>query len=165
MNKTSISLKVFSLSTLLTLSISTSTIAYGNTRTCLDKKDPMTFNENQILNFKEQMDDHFLARAFVRGIIVGKMENRAKHKNHLHLEVDLDGDIKTIEDRIEVIQNLEFGAIPDFEANTPIIACGDFKVDKFAPFGAIIHWTHRSPDIHRHEGGFLIINNTTLGIE
>lgn len=163
MNQSANSLKAFYISTVLTLSFFITTLASANTPKCMDKKDPMRFNENQILNFKDQMDDHFQARAFVRGTIVGILENSAKHKNHIHLEIDLDGDTNTTSDRLEVIQNLEFGTVPAFKSNTQIIACGDFRVDKHAPFGAIIHWTHMSPDLHRHESGFLIINNTQIG--
>ncbi|WP_253721009.1 hypothetical protein [Bdellovibrio bacteriovorus] len=128
---------------------------------CLDKKDRMDFNESRLLAYRDEMEKKFTARAFIQGRIVEVMEDRQKH---VHFEVDLDEDLSTNEDRIEVIYNTKFGPLPEFRAGDVLVACGDFVVDPYSPFKAVVHWLHMSPNLKSHEHGYLSINGIVTGL-
>lgn len=129
---------------------------------CLDNKKPMTYNHEKLLNLRESMPKKFTARAYVRGKIVRVMEDR---QNHIHFEVDFDGDFQTSDDRLEVIYNRKFGPVPDFRSGESLIACGDFVIDPYSPTKAVVHWLHINPHQKGHDHGFLIINGILTGQE
>lgn len=130
---------------------------------CFDRKTRMDFNESQVLTWREFMENKFTARAFIKGLLVSLMEDRQKH---IHLEVDLDEDLNTKDDRIEVIYNVKYGALPAFQPGDEVIACGDFVVDKYSPHGAVIHWLHLNPKKNGpHEDGFIAIRGQVAGRE
>lgn len=135
--------------------------AAGKIPACMDKTERMSFNESRVLMWRELTEQKFTGRAFVRGVIVGIIEDR---QNHVHFEVDLDGDFSTKEDRVEVIYNTKFGPLPESRSGDTVIACGDFIKDRWSPMGAVIHWLHSNPKKSApHEHGFLIINGVIAG--
>lgn len=127
----------------------------------MDKQERLEFNENQVLLWRDQLPSKQVARAYVRGIIVEVLEDR---QNHVHFSVDFDKDLTTPDDRIEIIYNTKFGALPDYRVGDELIACGDFVVDPYSPLKAVIHWLHMSPKITSHEHGFLAINGIITGL-
>lgn len=123
----------------------------------------MEFNENQVLTWREFMENKFTARAFVKGTLVTLLEDRQKH---IHLEVDLDQDLNTNDDRIEIIYNTKYGQLPDFQPGDEVVACGDFVIDKYSPHRAVIHWLHLNPKKGGpHEDGFIAIRGQVAGLE
>lgn len=127
---------------------------------CMDKKDRLEFNENQVLTWRDYEQKKFTARAFVKGLLVRVMEDRQKH---IHFEVDFDNDLSTSDDRIEVIYNTEFGPLPDYRPGDEIVACGDFVVDPYSKFKGVVHWLHMSPKLKAHDHGYLAINGVVTG--
>ena len=127
---------------------------------CMDKQERLELNMSQILNYRDQLENKFTARAYIKGIIVGVIENR---QNHTHFEVDLDNNLESIDDRIEVIYSTKFGELPSYKTGDEIIACGDFIIDQYSPLKAVVHWLHLSPPGNKHEHGFLIINGIVAG--
>lgn len=119
----------------------------------------MEFNENDLLYWRDNKQPNFTARAFVKGIMVSVLQNR---KSHIHFELDLDMDMLTTNDRVEVIYNTEFGELPPFRPGSTMIVCGDFIVEPESRFHAIVHWTHMSPR-QNHRDGFILINSTLTG--
>lgn len=130
---------------------------------CKNKNSVISFNNDQVLAWRNEGKNKFLSRALIKGIIVGVIENR---QGHIHFEVDLDKDLSTNNDRIEVIYNVEFGEVPRFQNGDELIACGDFVVDSWSPMGAVVHWLHSNPNFNKnkHEHGFLAINGIVTGL-
>lgn len=134
--------------------------AFAKVPACMDKKDRLEFNESQVLVWRELLEKKFTARAFIKGILVQVMEDRQKH---IHFEVDLDDNLGTNDDRIEVIYNTQFGPIPEYQPGDEVIACGDFVVDPYSPHKGVIHWLHTSPKRNAHDDGYLMINGILTG--
>ncbi|AHZ84862.1 hypothetical protein Bb109J_c2168 [Bdellovibrio bacteriovorus] len=142
--------------------ISCSAFAGDRIPQCFDRKDRMEFNESQVLTWREFMENKFTARAFVDGTLVRLMEDR---QGHVHFEVDLDENLNTDDDRVEVIYNVKYGKLPEYQPGDRIIACGDFVVDKYSPHKAVIHWLHINPKKGGpHEDGFIAINGQVAGL-
>lgn len=138
-------------------------LSLANPTVCKRGDNVLPYNEGQViewLNSKSQK--RLIDRAHVQGIIVRLIEDR---QNHIHLEVDMDTDLNTKKDRVEIIFNTKFGSLPEFRPNDPIIACGDFIRDKYSPLKGVIHWLHLNPKNTRHEHGFLVINGVMTGHE
>ncbi|HEY1078846.1 MAG TPA: DUF3465 domain-containing protein [Bdellovibrio sp.] len=131
----------------------------GPLPTCMDKQKNLDFNEAQVIDWIYSSKKKFMSRAFVRGILVNVLEDR---QNHTHFEVDLDHDLRTTHDRIEIVYNVKFGPLPKYEFGDEVIACGDYITDPYSPVGAIIHWVHFAPK-KTHDHGFLIIGGKLLG--
>lgn len=146
---------------ILLIAFATSSAFAKGLPACFDRKDRIDFNESQVLAWKEFTENKFLARAFVRGIAVRLIEDRQKH---IHIEVDLDKDMNTTDDRVEIIYNTKFGTLPDFRYGDEVIACGDFIKDTYSPVGAVIHWLHLNPKKGPHEDGFIAINGQVAGL-
>lgn len=127
---------------------------------CMDKKISLDFNDSQVLVWRDELPHKFTARAFIKGRLVQLMEDRQKH---VHFEVDLDEDLNTTDDRIEVIFNTRFGPVPAHQPGDEVIACGDLVVDEYSPHRAVIHWLHMSPKKNNHDDGFIIINGVKSG--
>ncbi|WP_253715987.1 DUF3465 domain-containing protein [Bdellovibrio bacteriovorus] len=128
---------------------------------CKDKKRTLEFNQDMLLNYRDQMEPKFKTRGFIKGTLIKVIEDRQRH---VHFEVDLDGDAETSDDRIEVIYNTSFGSLPDYGPGAEIIACGDFIVDPYSPLKAVLHWLHHSPKQKAHDDGYLVINGQVLGL-
>lgn len=129
---------------------------------CFDRKSRMDYNENQVLNWREFMENKFTARALVDGTLVRLMEDR---QGHVHFEIDLDEDLNSTDDRIEIVYNVKYGALPEYQPGDKIIACGDFVKDAFSPHKAVVHWLHVNPKKGGpHEDGFLAINGKVTGL-
>lgn len=149
------------LALLLCLLLAYSAPGFAKVPACMDKKERLEFNESQVLTWRDLMEKKFTARAFIKGVIVRIMEDRQKH---VHFEVDLDADLSTNEDRIEVIYNTKFGPLPENRSGDELIACGDFVADPYSPFKAVIHWLHVSPKKSAHDDGYLAINGVVTGL-
>ncbi|QDK39767.1 hypothetical protein DOE51_11830 [Bdellovibrio sp. NC01] len=122
----------------------------------------MQINNEQVIEWRSTQKPKFLGRAFIQGVIVSEIENR---QGHVHFEVDLDKDLSTTNDRVEVIYNIEFGNLPDYRAGDELIACGDFIVDSWSPMGAVVHWLHYNPKVkNKHEDGFIVIHGELAGL-
>ncbi len=128
--------------------------------TCFDGQDPLEFNENKLLNYRDFTEKGFTARAFLKGTLVSVLEERQKH---IHFEVDMDEDLSTLDDRIEVIYNIKFGEVPPFQIGSEVIACGDFVNDPYSPTKAVVHWLHKAPAKSRHDHGYLMIDGVRTG--
>lgn len=136
-------------------------LAFANRTICKSGDDVLPFNEGQVIEWlSSKGQKRFISRAHIQGIIVRMIEDR---QNHIHLEVDMDTDLNTKTDRVEVIFNTNFGTLPQFRPNDPIIACGDFVLDKYSPLKGVIHWLHLNPKNKGHEHGFLVINGVMVG--
>ena len=132
---------------------------------CMDRTERLDFNENKVLVWRDLTDNKFVGRAFVRGMIVRVMEDR---QSHVHFEVDMDRNLATTDDRIEVVYSTKFGPVPENRHGDEMIACGDFVKDSYSPFKAVIHWLHKNPNkngVKAHDHGFLIINGVLAGQE
>lgn len=128
---------------------------------CKDKKKTLEINSGMLLNYRDQMEAKFKARGYVEGIIVKVIEER---QGHTHFEADLDGSLETTDDRIEIIYNTRFGALPDYSPGDSLVACGDFIVDPYSPLKAVLHWLHYSPKKNAHDDGYLAINGVVAGL-
>lgn len=128
---------------------------------CKDKKRTLDFNQDMLLNYRDQMEPKFKTRGFIKGTLMKVLEDRQRH---VHFEVDFDGSTATEDDRIEVIYNTSFGSLPDHRPGDEIIACGDFIVDPYSPLKAVLHWLHYSPKQNAHEDGYLVINGQVSGL-
>lgn len=128
--------------------------------TCLDKKNKLSIDNHMAINLRDFREHGFKTRALIDGLLMITMENR---QGHTHLEIDLDQDFQTADDRLEVIFNNNYGELPELKAGDHIIACGDFIVDANSPHKAVIHWLHKSPNIKKHDDGYLSINGIVFG--
>lgn len=132
----------------------------GGYPACKDKNQQVSLSNDDVIKWRDNMEPKFLARAFIKSKIYGVIEDR---QNHIHFEVDLDGDFATSDDRLEVIYNTKFGAVPEFRQGDPLIACGDFIVDPYSPTKAVLHWVHKNPKDKGHDDGYLVINGILTG--
>lgn len=133
---------------------------YASIPSCMNKKVRLDIDNHQVINLRDFMEQGFKTRALVEGSLVVMMENR---QGHTHLEIDLDQNLATFDDRLEVIYNNNYGDLPNVQEGDKIIACGDFIVDKHSPHKAVIHWLHKSPNPKSHDHGFLAINGIIFG--
>jgi hypothetical protein len=136
-------------------------MAFSRIPVCYNNKDKVLTENHQAINLRDFMENGFKTRALLEGTLIRVLANS---QGHTHLEVDLDNDFQTSDDRIEVIYNNEYGELPEVKNGDHLIACGDFILDTYSPFKAIIHWLHKSPNIRKHNDGFLAINNIVFGL-
>ena len=106
--------------------------------------------------------------------------NLSDKNGHKHFEISLDG---RTESQLEIVYNLAFGALPDSASRHGCEGCGDYITSTApagpypaSPDGAILHWVHggggdHTPhgndavsQIHRHDSGFLVINDKVYGL-
>lgn len=128
---------------------------------CKAKNTLLDFNNEQVIAWRDQGNRKITYRAFIKGTIVAMTEN---DHGHVHFEVDLDKDLSTTHDRIEVVYNIEFGDMPDYRPGDELIACGDFVVDSYSPQGGVVHWLHLNPKNNGHENGYLVIDGNLTGL-
>ena len=131
---------------------------------CLDHQVPVPINNDQVVAWKDSTANQFRARGHVTGPI---MEIYPNATGHQHFEVKLGNQP---EDTLEVIYNTSFGNLPILKIGMTVEACGDYITSTAqsgpypaSPVGAIIHWIHRSPNLKKHESGFLAIDGVLYG--
>lgn len=131
---------------------------------CMANGKAIPINDAQALSWKTSTPNQFLARGHVAGRVVRVYPNQTDH-NHFSLQIG-----PGPRDTIEVIYNIEFGALPQMAIGMTVEACGDF-INSFAqsgpyppsPDGAIIHWVHYNPNGNQHPNGFLMIDGILFG--
>jgi hypothetical protein len=135
-----------------------------NAPDCLDKNSPIPVINDQVLDWKTSTANQYRQRAHIAGKIAGIYPNE---NGHQHFAIQIGSD-KT--DLIEVIYNTSFGRLPRLSIDMDVEACGDYITSNAqagpyppSPVGAIIHWIHRSPNLEKHESGYLMIDGTLYG--
>lgn len=135
---------------------------------CLSYHRPLPDNSQQLLHWKRTTRNTFQERGHAFGVITRLYTYT---KTHAHFEIQIG---PRADDTLEVIYNQEFGPLPpNISVGQHVEACGDFitstdysgphRVYPPSPDGAIIHWIHFSPDVRRHESGFLAIDGVLYG--
>jgi hypothetical protein len=152
-------LKKTFLAIILTLSFSQAIFAQAIApdETCLDHGKSLNVINDQVIEWKSNTANAFLARARIEGTVDQVFPD---HSGHRHFSLKIGPQPK---DHIEVIYNLSFGNLPTPTIGMTAEACGDYitsiaQTGSYppSPDGGIIHWVHRSP--HGHEPGYVILN-------
>ncbi len=135
----------------------------NSAETCFDKKAVLEINESQLLTYRDMTEHGFKARGHIEAVVVEQTENR---QGHLHFIADLDENLNTTDDRLEIIYNQQYGEIEKVLPGQKVRACGDFIVDQYSPTKAVLHWLHLNPNKkkNKHEDGFLLIDGTLFGL-
>lgn len=124
------------------------------------------FNNEQVLNWKRSTQNQFKDRGHVVGNVSRVFPDRNGHK---HFEINI-GNKAT--DVVEIVYNVEFGAMPTAQVGQRIEACGDYITSTAqageyppSPSGAIIHWVHFNPkDKNKaHDHGYVVIEGMLYG--
>lgn len=130
---------------------------------CMDHGNVLTDMNDQALQWKAHQASGFQARALVSGVVD---EVFPDHSGHRHFSIKIG---PQADDHIEVIYNVNFGAMPLPQAGEAVSACGDYIVATEqnggyppSPDGALIHWVHKSPHAG-HDSGFVILNGVLYG--
>ena len=131
---------------------------------CLDDGVELDIINEQVLEWKSNTENQFLARARIEGRLTKIYPDR---NNHAHFSVKI-GEEPT--DMIEVVYNYSFGKLPRLRPGMMVEACGDYitsiaQSGNYAPSpdGAIIHWVHKNPKENGHESGYVVIDNVLYG--
>ena len=132
---------------------------------CLsDSGEDLAVNNEQVLQWKISTPNQTLERAHVSGAFVQSYPDETGH-NHFEIQIGPDSG-----DTLEVVSNIEFGALPELSPGDVIEACGDYITSDAAtsqypisPDDAIIHWIHQNPSGKGHPSGFLAINGVLYG--
>ncbi len=131
---------------------------------CVDHGKNLDIINEQVLIWKEQTPNQFLARARVKGLLT---KNYGRRNGHEHFQIQLGKDFNST---LEVIYNEDFGALPELVPGASVEACGDYITSDAptsqypaSPDGAIIHWVHRSNNEKKHNSGYVIINGKVFG--
>jgi hypothetical protein len=118
----------------------------------------------QVLYWKQNTANEYLARAHVQGQIVKLLPNETGH-NHFEIQIGTDSS-----DILEVIYDYEFGKLPKLAVGDMIEACGDYITSyaegngyKPSPAGALIHWIHISDEPDKHASGYTMVNGSVYG--
>jgi len=135
----------------------------SNQEQCDDHGQPMSINNTQVLQWKTSKPNGFLARGYIQGSVDDIFADLTGH-HHFSVKIG-----SGPQDHVEVIYQLNFGAMPEPKLGDQVTACGDF-INSYAqnngyqpsPDGAIVHWVHRSPS-SSHDSGFVILNGTLYG--
>ena len=131
---------------------------------CLsDSGQAMGLNNAGVIQLKTTTPNSFRERALISGVVTKIYSDHSCH-HHFQLKIG-----PAPMNTIEVIYNEEFGGFPAFNVGASVVACGDYITSNRAtqypasPDGAIIHWIHKSPNLARHQSGYLMINGTMTG--
>lgn len=139
---------------------------------CLDGKQVLPVDNDQVLFWKDNTANQFLARAHVSGYVAllpGKTKPVVKDGDHIRVAVQIGSQTDNL---IEVIYNVAFGRIPEknVQVGMPAEICGDYITAnkqagpyKPSPVGAIIHWVHINPKGKGHDSGYVSINSALYG--
>jgi hypothetical protein len=130
----------------------------------MDHGRPLPVNNAQVLQWKTSTPNQFLARGHVIGRIEQIYTDQSGH-NHFSIQIGPNSN-----QMLEVIYNVEFGALPNLAIGMQVEACGDYITSNAqagpyppSPAGAIIHWVHYNPSGHGHDSGFLVIDGSLYG--
>jgi len=137
---------------------------------CLDGPDELKIDNDRVLKLKTTTRNQYLARAFVQGRVVDALNSQ---NGHDHFSISI-GPGPT--DTLEIIYNIEFGAMPNFKVGDPVIVCGDYITSTAAaggypasPDGAIVHWIHFNPGTRQgsatHAHGFVMMGTDLIGFD
>ncbi|MGK5090317.1 DUF3465 domain-containing protein [Bdellovibrionota bacterium FG-2] len=131
---------------------------------CMSGTKVLENNNEQVLIWKSNTANQFLARAHVAGPITRLFADKNGH-NHFEIQLGTGTD-----ETLEVIYNKSFGTLPKLHLGMEVEACGDYITSTAqagsyppSPDGAIIHWIHRNPSGHGHDSGYLAIDGTLYG--
>ncbi|HAR42465.1 MAG TPA: hypothetical protein DCS07_07510 [Bdellovibrionales bacterium] len=131
---------------------------------CMDGKEQLSIDNEQVLDWKSNTANQFLGRARVQGPITKLYPDR---NNHAHFVIKLG---PKPGDTLEVVYNYNFGKLPRLQPGMQVEACGDYitstaQSGNYAPSpdGAIIHWVHKNPKGRGHESGYVVIDNVLYG--
>jgi len=131
---------------------------------CYARQQVVSVNNAQVANWKTSTPDQFRSRAHVTGTVSKLYSNQTGHS---HFELTLSGTTTTL----EIIYNQDFGAsAPTIQIGDQVESCGDYISAPHggthaSPDDAILHWVHKSPDLNRHDDGYLLINGTLFGMD
>jgi len=121
-------------------------------------------NNPQVLNWKKTTPNQYLNRGHVLGTI-NKVYGRINGHDHFSLKI---GPNPT--DTLELIYNVEFGALPALRNGMTVESCGDYitsnkKTPQYpaSPDLAILHWIHKNPDNKGHAHGWVFIEGKLYG--
>jgi hypothetical protein len=151
-------------STLVLLVLASGVISSAQTvATCRDHGKVLADMDAQALQWKTTESSGFQARALLTGTVD---EVFPDHTGHRHFSIKIG---PGTEDRVEVIYNESFGAMPLPQTGTSVQACGDFIVATSqnggyppSPDGALIHWVHKSPHAS-HDDGYVVLDGVAYG--
>jgi hypothetical protein len=121
-------------------------------------------NNQQVLQWETTTANQYTSRGHVSGNIVELYPDRNGHE-HFAIQIGPNAG-----DRIEIVYNQDFGAVPAPRVGDQVEACGDYITSTAqsgpyppSPDNAIVHWVHSSPNPSRHPSGFMMINGTVFG--
>ena len=106
-------------------------------------------------------------RALITGTITNLYGVQKGQEEHTHFAIDINGDQRG---DVEVIYQDDFGALPPLKVGMQITACGDYKTEQMpSSMHGFIHYVHsndgeRDNGTCSHPDGYLMINNTVIGI-
>ena len=139
-------------------------IAQAEQVECLSGGQSLGVNNNSVLNWKVSTNNQYRNRAHIVGTLLKQYPDK---NGHDHFEIQIGAQAQQT---IEVIYNEDFGTIPQVQPGAKFEACGDYITSNAqsgaypaSPDGAIVHWVHLSPELGRHDSGFLIINGELYG--
>lgn len=132
---------------------------------CMASGQTLAVNNSQIIQWKSTTPNEFRSRGHIQGNLLRVYPDQTGHH---HYEVQIGANTN---DKIEVIYNEDFGAIPEVAPGSTVEACGDYITSnqrsgslRPSPDGAILHWVHQAPNAN-HDSGYLAIDGTVYGQE
>jgi hypothetical protein len=154
----------------LTASSAHAFISNAKMPVCLDGPTEMQVDNSRILALKHSTKNQYLDRAFVQGTIISAPTVQNGH-DHFAIKIG-----PGAQDNIEIIYNIEFGAMPSMTIGQTITVCGDYITSNAAaggyqasPDGAIIHWIHFNPGSRsgsaNHAHGFVMNGSNLIGFD
>lgn len=155
---------------LVAVAFSSLTSFAGQMPDCLDERGrDLPLMNSTVIEWKSSTNSGFKSRAHVEGVVgeiygeVGPAQSGGASHDHFQLTLDEDHSV-------EVIFNNEFGKALTVRKGAKVEVCGDFinsskQNGRYppSPDGAIIHWVHRSPDLSRHQDGYIIMDGVLYG--
>ncbi len=121
-------------------------------------------NNEQVLHWKKNTPNQYRDRGNVMGPVVRVFADRNGHE---HFEIQI-GPEPT--DVVEVVYNVQFGAVPEVKVGMMAQACGDYITSTApagpylaSPSGAIVHWVHMNPRGNKHDPGFMMLDGLLYG--
>lgn len=130
---------------------------------CYDHGKLLNVMNEEALNWKATKNSGYKTRALISGTVAQVFADKSGHR-HFSMKIGVEES-----DRIEVIYNESFGAMPQPHLGESVVACGDFIVATKrngsyppSPDGALIHWVHRHTG-KGHDDGYVILNEVVYG--
>ena len=127
-----------------------------------DQGNILPLDDAQAIAYKTNTPNGSTSRVHASGPITKLYPNASGHN---HFEISLGSESG---DKLEVVYNISFGALPSLKLGMTVEVCGDF-INSYAPEngyqaspdGAIIHWIHKTTS--SHPAGFTIVNGVLYG--